>query len=138
MQPYPYPEPRSFAQWRSDLGISSQGKPWPDDHLMTYLEFCYLPETTLRKINEGTLYGFWRQYGDIYGEARTVEEWLHDIGWRIVGATEDDLQDLNLFLGYDEFWEWGSGRIEQDVKNPERTGLLEKLKSSATQGPAAP
>lgn len=95
---------------------------------MTYLEFCFLPETTLRKVSEGALYGFWRQYGDIQGEARTVKEWLTDIGWHIVDATEDDLKDLNLFLGHDEFWEWSSGKIEQDVKNSERIGLLEKLK----------
>jgi len=128
MQPYPDPEPRSFSQWCSDLGISSQGKTWPDNQMMTYLEFCYLPETTLRRVSEGPLYGFWHQYGDIYGEARTVKEWLHDIGWHIVDATEDDLKDLNLFLGHDEFWEWSSGKIEQEVKNSGRMGLLETLK----------
>ena len=95
---------------------------------MTYLEFCYLPETTLRKVSEGASYGFWRQYGDTYGEARTVKEWLDDIGWHIVEPTEDDLKDLNLFLGYDEFWEWSSGKIEQDAKDSEGISLFEKLK----------
>ena len=95
---------------------------------MTYLEFCYLPETTLRKVNEGVSYGSWRQYGDIYGEARTVKEWIDDIGWHIVEPTEDDLKDLNLFLGHDEFWEWGSGRIDQGPKRSEGISLGEKLR----------
>ena len=128
MQPYPDPEPRIFAQWCNDLGISSDGRIWPDDQIMTYLEFCYLPETTLRKVSEGPVYGWWRQYGDIYGEARTVKEWLDDIGWHIVEPTEDDLKDLNLFLGHDEFWEWSSGKIEQDAKDSEGISLFEKLR----------
>lgn len=93
---------------------------------MTYLEFCCLPSTTLRKVREGALYGFWRQYGGIYGEARTVKEWLDDIGWHVVEPTEDDSKDLNLFLGYDEFWEWGNGRIEQNANNLKRISLFEK------------
>ena len=96
---------------------------------MTYLEFCFLPEITLRKVSEGPAYGWWRRYGDIYGEARIVQEWLNDMGWHIVEPTEDDLKDLNLFLDHDEFWEWSSGKIEQDTtKDSEGTSLSEKLR----------
>jgi hypothetical protein len=95
---------------------------------MTYLEFCFLPETSLSKVREGALYGFWRQYGDIYGEPRTVKEWLDDLGWQLVEPTEDDLKDLTLFLGYDEFWEWSSGKIEQDSNASEGISLFGKLR----------
>ncbi len=95
---------------------------------MTYLEFCFLPETTLRKTSEGALYGFWSQYGDIYGEPRTVKEWLEDIGWQLVEPTEDDLKDLNLFLGHDEFWTWSGGKIEQDLNASAGISLFEKIR----------
>ena len=128
MQPYTDPEPRSFAQWCIDLGINSEDRAWPPNQVMTYLEFCSLPETTLRKTSEGASYGFWCQYGDIYGEPRTVKEWLDDIGWHLVEPTEDDLKDLNSFLGQDEFWTWSGGKIEQDLNASAGISLFEKLR----------
>lgn len=127
MRPYPDPTPRSFSEWCQDFGLKAEGKEWPTSQVMAYDEFCYLPETRFRKVQTGPLYNFWQQYGDIYGEPRTVEEWLHSIGWHIVEPTPDELKDLNLFLGHDEFWEWGSGIITPDNVRTTNNGLLAKL-----------
>jgi hypothetical protein len=82
-----------------------------------------MPKTKLVKVKAGTLYGFWKQYGDVYGEARTVREWLEDTNQHIVEPlTEEDFRDLDLFLGYDEFWTWGSGKMDfNDSANSENT-----------------
>ena len=128
MKPYSDPQPRSFIGWCQDLGLEAKGKQWPANQIMTYEEFCFLSETELRRVTEGPLYGFWHQFGDVFGEARTVKEWLNDIGWHIVEPTKDDLKDMNLFLGHDEFWEWSSGKIEQDNKESDGISVFEKLK----------
>ncbi|UOQ67440.1 hypothetical protein [Hymenobacter volaticus] len=134
MKAYSDPPPRSFAEWCHDLGISSEGGNWVSDQVMLYEEFCLLPDTKLRKIKEGPLYGFWRQYGDVFGEPRTVQEWLDDIGRVIVEPTDDDTKDLTLFLGHDEFWEWIDGKIEwnEAINKTESKGLITSLKEIFT------
>ena len=81
---------------------------------MSYEDFCFFPNTELRKVKDGELFGFWRMYGDIWGEPRTVDEWLTDFKWSLVDPTTHDLKDLNLFLGHDEFWNWSSGKVEYE------------------------
>ena len=72
-----------------------------------------MPETKLIKVKDRPLYGFWKQYGDVYGEPRTAREWLEDTNQHIVEPlTEEDIRDLALFLGHDEFCTWGNGTVE--------------------------
>ncbi|GGF00777.1 hypothetical protein [Hymenobacter cavernae] len=112
MRTYKEPEPRSHASWCNDLGLVCKGKGCYTNQVLTYDEFCFLPDTILVKAKEAPLYGFWRKYGDVYGEPRTVKEWLEDLTLQIVEPlTEQDKQDCHLFLGYDEFWIWSSGKI---------------------------
>ena len=125
-RPYPEPEPRSFAQWCDDLGISCDGTCPDAGTILTFDEFCFLPNVRLTKVKEAELYGFWRQYGDVWGESRTVQEWLHDFNWEIVDPTEEDLKDLNLFIGHDEFWDWSSGKVTDREK--EDKGLLNTIR----------
>jgi len=101
---------------------------------MTHEEFCFLPDTRLRKVQEGALYDFWQQYGDVYGEPRTVQEWLDSTNQHIFEPTSEDLQELNLFLGHDEFWTWGAGKIEQnvDTNTVNLKGFLNSLKKLFT------
>ena len=125
-RPYPEPEPRSFAQWRADLGISCEGA-CPDAYtILTFDEFCLLPNVRLTKVKETELYGFWRQYGDVWGGSRTVKEWINDFNWKIVDPTEEDLKDLNLFIGHDEFWGWSSGKVTDEEK--ENSRLLKTIR----------
>jgi len=119
-KPYPDPPPRTFEEWLDGLGLECEGpRPSYQDPL-TYEDFAFLPgEHRYVKVRSGPLYGFWRQYGDIYGEPRTVQEWLNDLNLELVNLTEDDLRDYNLFLGYDEFWEWSGGKVDMTPKSQE-------------------
>jgi hypothetical protein len=93
---------------------------------LTFDEFCFLPNVRLTKVKETELYSFWRQHGDVWGECRTVQEWLNDFNWEIVDPTEEDLKDLNLFIGHDEFWDWSSGKVTDREK--ENKGLLNTIR----------
>ena len=110
-RPYPAPEARSFAQWCTDLGIRCEGSCPDANSIITFDEFCFLPNVKLIKVKGTELDGFWLQYADIWGECRTVQEWLNDLNFEIVDPTEEDLRDLSLFLGYDEFMNWSSGKV---------------------------
>jgi hypothetical protein len=55
-------------------------------------------------------------FSDIYGEPRTVREWLSDFEWVIEDPTPSDLEDFDLFLGHDEFWSWSSGKVDTSRK----------------------
>jgi hypothetical protein len=130
-RPYSEPEPRSSAQWSKDLGIECEGN-CPDANIMlTYDEFCFLPEVRLKKVRDTELYGWWREYGDVWGECRTVKEWLNDFNWELVEPTDSELRDLNLFIGHDEFWSWSSGKVTD--KANEHTALLSTLRKLFTK-----
>lgn len=94
---YDSPNPRPFSVWLSAMGLVCDSKILQTDRTLTYDEFCSYPGVRLIKQDDGVLYGFWRQYGDICGEPRTVKGWLEDLRGEIVNPTEDDLRDLNLF-----------------------------------------
>ena len=109
------PEPRSFDHWLQELGLVCEGPhPGTGALLLTHDDLTNLTgKYRLLKRNEGALYGWWRQCPD-RGEPRTVREWLDDFSWEIVEPTESDTDDLDLFLGHDEFWRWSSGKVEDD------------------------
>ena len=126
MKPYHDPEPRKHSEWCRDLGLICEGTGCNTNEILTYEEFCFLPETKLIKVKDEPLYGFWKQHGDVYGEARTVREWLEDTNQHIVEPiTEEDVRDLDLFLGHDEFWTWGSGKMD-DVGSADNESALFK------------
>ena len=128
MKTYLDPEPRKHSEWCNDLGLICQGTGCNTNQVLTYDEFCYLPETKLTKTRETSLYGFWQQYGDICGEVRIVKEWLESMNWEIVEPlTQQDFKDLNLFLGYDEFWEWSSGKISPKDAESSRDSYFKKI-----------
>lgn len=97
-RPYDPPSPRAYKNWLDDLGLNCVGNCPLDDKVFNFDEFDSLPEIKLYKIKDTDLYGFWRQYGDVWGESRTVEEWLNDLELEIVDPTEEELRELNLFL----------------------------------------
>ena len=130
-RPYPEPEPRCFAQWCNDLGISCEGACPDNDTILTFDEFYSLADVRLTKVKDTELYGFWRQYGDVWGESRTVQEWLNDLNWEIVDPTEEELKDRNLILGHDEFRDWSSGKVTD--KEKEDKGLLNTIKKLFTR-----
>ena len=128
MKPYQDPEPRKHSEWCHDLGLVCEGNGCNTNEILSYEAFCFLSDTKLRKVKDAPLYGFWKPYGDVYGEPRTVREWLEDINWQIVEPlTEEDMHDLNLFLGYDEFWEWASGKIESKNSSNTENSLSKML-----------
>src|SRR4051812_9675379 len=101
-RPYLEPPPRSFANWCIDLGLQCEGNcPEENDIILTYDDFCFYPHVKFLKINPSSLYGFWRVYGDMWGECRTIREWLEDFKWKLVNPTRPELQDLDLFIGHD-------------------------------------
>jgi hypothetical protein len=113
IKPYPDPSPRTFDEWLESLGLNCEGPRPSYENPLTYEDFVFLPGNhRYVKAKSGSLYGFWRKYGDIYGEPRTVQEWLTDLNWELVDPTEDDIRDYDLFLGYDEFWQWSSGKVD--------------------------
>jgi hypothetical protein len=124
-RPYPEPESRTFEEWRIDLGLEYVGNVASDEKL-DWDTFCFYPEVTLRKTKNSELYGWWRLHGDNWGECRTVEEWINDFNWDKSDLEEDDLNDLNLFLGHDEFWNWSSGKLP--LQSKEESGLLGWIK----------
>ena len=130
-RPYQEPEPRSFRVWCIDLGIECEGKCPDSIQMLTYDEFCFLTNVRFLKVRETELYGWWRSHGDIYGECRTVKEWLDDFNWELVDPLDSELKDLNIFMGYDEFWEWSSGKVAD--KRKEDIGLLNRLKRLFTK-----
>ena len=104
---------RKYSEWCHDLRLICEGTGCNTDRPLTYEEFCFLPETKLIKVKDRPLYGFWKQYGDVYGEPRTAREWLEDTNQHIVEPlTEENIRDLALFLGHDEFCTWGNGTVE--------------------------
>ncbi|MDO7875720.1 hypothetical protein Q5H93_13325 [Hymenobacter sp. ASUV-10] len=125
-RPYPEPAPRSFAHWCHDLGLTVEGKFPSSDTILNFDAFCSLPNVRLIKTEDSELYGFWRQYGDVWSESRTIQEWLDDYNWEVINPTEEDAKDLSLFLGYDEVWEWGSGKIA--VREKAETGIFNSIK----------
>jgi len=90
---------------------------------------CYYPNVKLYRVRDTELYGFWRTYGDVWGECRTVQEWLKDFEWELIEPTPEDLTDMSLFLGHDEFWEWSSGKIEYKT-----TSLWDDFKALIIKG----
>jgi hypothetical protein len=109
---YQNPEPRTFKNWCDSLGLTPYPAPENIEMVLSYDVFCFFPDIELRKEREGELYGFWREYGDLFGECRTVDDWLRDFEGEIVNPTADDLKDMDLFIGHDQFWEWSSGKVE--------------------------
>ena len=109
---YPVPGPRTFGEWCFALGLRAQQNPQDTNIVLSYDDFCSLPETDLRKVEDGELYGFWRKHGDVWGESRTVSEWLKDFDMELISPTEEDRNELNRFLGHDEFYEWSSGKVD--------------------------
>ena len=105
-------QPRTFEQWCIDLGIECEGN-CPANEVMSYDEFCYFPNVRLWKVQETETYGFWRDGIDVRksGENRTVKEWLEDMNMEIIDPTPEELKELNLFLGWDEFMDWSSGIV---------------------------
>jgi hypothetical protein len=130
--PYPEPEPRTFQEWLQSLGLSYESSTPPPIGIITYLEFCFPPglESTIHgwrdyrlvRSSPGELYGFWRQYGDVWGEPRTVRDWFADLKLEVVDATPEDEADMELFLGYDEFCAWAGGKVT-DLSLLENQGL---------------
>lgn len=113
MKNYPDPSPRAFNDWLRDLGLRCETAPLQSLEPIAYDDFIRLTETCRLVLEaKGPLYDFWRIHGDIYGEARTVEEWLRDLKWELVDPTQQDEKDLNLFLGYDAFCRWSSGKVD--------------------------
>jgi hypothetical protein len=110
-------EPRTFEQWCIDLGIECEGR-YAGNEVMSYDEFCCFPNVRLWKVQETELYGFWRDGKDVSqsDENRTVKEWLEDMNMEIVDPTQKELNELNLFLGWDEFMDWSSGIVADKNK----------------------
>lgn len=109
-RPYPEPEARTFKKWCEDLGL--QGNPdSTNENRLSYDDFCFMPNTIFRKIDVGNLYNWWRKFGDKWGECRTIKEWINDFNWDINELEQNDLKDLNLFIGHDEFWKWSGGKL---------------------------
>ncbi|MCU7552845.1 hypothetical protein OCK74_27245 [Chitinophagaceae bacterium LB-8] len=125
-RPYSEPEPRSFVQWCIDLGVECEGKCPDASQKLTYDEFCFLPDVRLIKVRDTELYGWWRKHGDVWGECRTVKEWLEDFNWELVDPTDSELKDVNLFIGHDEFWVWSSGKVTDKIKK--NTGILKTIR----------
>jgi len=123
-RPYKAPESRTIKDWCDNLGLTPYPVPKNINMVLSYDDFCFLPNIKLRKEYEGELYNFWRKNGDVWGECRTVEEWLQDFKWEIIEPTKDDFKDMNLFLGHDEFWDWSSGRI-----NYKKSSLWDNFKA---------
>jgi hypothetical protein len=121
-------ESRTFPKWCEDLGLECQGK-FPDEEtIMTYDEFCVVPDVRLIKVRRTALYGFWRKgvTARYSGESRTVQEWLDDVGLEIVDPTQNELNDLNLFLNWDDFVNWSSG-IVTDKENTSNLNWFARL-----------
>ena len=134
MKPYNDPEARKHSEWCLDLGLTCKGAGCNTTGILTYEEFCFLPDTKLTKVKTAPLYDFWKQYGDVYGEPRTVREWLDDINWQIVEpVTDEDIRELDLFLGHDEFWTWGSGKIEPADSSDSENSLFKMLRNGLTR-----
>ena len=132
MKPYQNPEPRKHSEWCCDLGLICEGTGCNTDEILTYDEFCFLPQTTLTKVSEGPLYGFWRKNGEARGEPRTIKEWLDDFGLQVVEpVSEQEIKDLDLFVGYDEFMDWASGIVDFNPADEGPT-LFQKLKNFFT------
>lgn len=110
-RPYPEPPPRTFDEWLVVLGLTCEsGRPTTAKPL-TFDEFTSYPGVRLLKTHEGELYGYWRIYGDVWGEVRTVREWLEDLRYELVNPADEDWKDMNLVLGYDEFRDWSHGKV---------------------------
>jgi hypothetical protein len=109
--PFEEPAPRLFSQWCEDFGLECRAGCPEEDKVLSYDEFCYSPEMKLYKVKEGHLYGFWKNYQMEWSECRTVQEWLDEFDLELVDPTPEELNDLNLFLGYDPFHQWSSGIV---------------------------
>ena len=116
-RPYKAPAPRSYKEWCDCLGLVPYPTPENQEIVLDYDDFCFYPNVELRKEREGECYGYWREFGDVWGECRTVEEWLQDFKWEMVEPTVEDMADMNLFLGHDEFWEWSSGKVDMGKRS---------------------
>ena len=61
---------------------------------MSYEDFIRLTGLLrLVKSTVGPLYGHWKQYGDTFGEPRTVRECLAAFGWELFDPTKNELAD---------------------------------------------
>jgi hypothetical protein len=49
---------------------------------------------------------------DLPGAPRTVRQWLADMNFELYEPTEETLRDLDTVMGYDEFWQWSSGKAD--------------------------
>ncbi len=111
--PYAAPQQREFVAWLDALGLVVDGNTPDVKGKLSYDEFLEVTDhLRLLKRNDGPLYGFWRAHGDVWGEPRTVREWLTDFEWGLVDPAPQDIADLDLFLGHDEFWEWSNAKVE--------------------------
>jgi len=124
-RPYPTPEPRSFNDWRNDLGLKCDGNCPTDTRLLTFDEFHLVPNVVFYRVADTSLYGFWRKYGNVWTENRTVKEWLDDYGQELVEPTDKELSELNLYLDWDGFMDWSAGIITDKESN--KPSLLERL-----------
>ncbi len=43
---------------------------------------------------------------------RTARAWLAALDLELPDPTDEDLRDLDVAMGYDEFWEWSSGKVD--------------------------
>jgi hypothetical protein len=115
-RPYQEPEQRTFEEWCKELGLEYEGIV-DVNKIIDYDSFTSMPNVKFTKIKHGDLYDWWRQYGDKWGEDRTIEEWIKDFDLDIAELEPDDLKDLNIFLGHDKFWEWSNGKLSTRAKN---------------------
>ena len=129
VRPYEAPEPRPFEEWCIALGLEARPLQDRTNQRLSFDDFCYYPNVKLYRVRDTELYGFWRTYGDVWGECRTVQEWLKDFEWELIEPTPEDLTDMSLFLGHDEFWEWSSGKIEYKT-----TSLWDDFKALIIKG----
>jgi hypothetical protein len=123
-RPYPEPDSRTFNQWCNDLGLECETPP-NNNKVLTYDEFCFFQNIVLRKNKETKLYNWWRKYGDKWGECRTVKEWIKDFNWDEGELEAEDKRDLNIFIGYDEFRDWSSGKLSISPKK--HPGILTRI-----------
>lgn len=80
------------------MGLTCESAIPVEPAILTYDEFLFYPGVRLRKAIPSDLYGFWRQYGDVWGEPRTVKEWL-DLESPEVEEPEDFSVLIRAYIG---------------------------------------